>query len=97
MDGVPVANESENQQQESDQQQAASFLGINRVPLMLVRSIVLALSGDHRYIVRRARMSAVTGLAVTNLVQIPPIRPNPHLHQQRHRERVDSFHLLADQ
>src|SRR5580704_9425296 len=42
MDGVPVASQREDEQQEGNQQQAGSFRGINRVPLLLVGRVVLA-------------------------------------------------------
>jgi len=51
---VPVANQSEDQQQKGDQQQAGSFRGINRVPLMLVSGVVLAVGVRHESIVRSA-------------------------------------------
>lgn len=51
MDLVPVADEREDQQHESDQQQARGFRGINRVPMMLVRSILFGLGGEHEDIV----------------------------------------------
>ncbi len=54
MNDVPVANQREGEQQESDQQQTGGFRGINGVPVMLV-GIVLALSIHHDFIVRRAR------------------------------------------
>jgi hypothetical protein len=53
MNGMPIANQSEGEQQKGDQQQAGSFRGINGVPLMLVGT-VLALSVDHHLIVRRS-------------------------------------------
>jgi hypothetical protein len=53
VNGVPVANQSEGEQQKGDQQQARSLRGINRVPLVLV-GIVLASSANHDFIVRRA-------------------------------------------
>jgi hypothetical protein len=46
MDGVPVANHDENQQQEGNQQQAGGLGGINRKPRPLGRGIV-ASSIDH--------------------------------------------------
>jgi hypothetical protein len=54
VNGVPVPNQSEGQQQKGDQQQTGSFRGINRVPLMLVGGIVLAFSLHHGFIVRRS-------------------------------------------
>ena len=59
MNGVPVPNQSE-----GEQQQAGSFRGINRVPLMLVAGIVLALRVHHDFIVRRSdTLGAVYGCA----------------------------------
>jgi hypothetical protein len=52
VNGVPVANEYENEQENGDQQQAGSFRRINCVPLMLVGGIVLAPSVRHEDIVR---------------------------------------------
>ena len=47
MDGVPVANDSEDKHQKSDQQQAGGFRSINPVPLMLVGGAALALAVNH--------------------------------------------------
>jgi len=54
MDDVPVANQGKGEQQESDEQQAGGFRGINRMPLMLMGRIVLALDVSHANIVRPA-------------------------------------------
>jgi hypothetical protein len=54
VNGVPVPNQSEGEQQKGNQQQAGSFRGINRVPLVLVGRIVLALRVHHDFIVRRS-------------------------------------------
>ena len=32
-----------------------------------------------------------------DLLQISPIRPYPHLNQQRHRQRMNFFHLFSNQ
>jgi len=53
VNGVPVANYRENQQQKGDQQQAGRFRGVNRVPQILGDSVVLALGINHEHIVRR--------------------------------------------
>ena len=42
MNGVPVTNQSQHEQQKGDQQQAGSFRGINRVAALLAVGIVLA-------------------------------------------------------
>jgi hypothetical protein len=52
VNGVPVANQYEDEQENGDQQQAGSFRRISCVPLMLVGRIVLALSVRHEDIVR---------------------------------------------
>jgi hypothetical protein len=59
MNNVPVANHSEDEQQKGDQQQAGSFRGINRVPLML-GGLVLAFSFSHKFIVRRTETKGST-------------------------------------
>jgi hypothetical protein len=51
---VPVANQYEDKQKNGDEQQAGGFRRINRVPLMLMGRIVLALSVRHEDIVRPA-------------------------------------------
>jgi hypothetical protein len=50
---MPIANQYEDEQEQSDDQQAGGFRGINCVPLVLVGRIVLALSVRHEDIVRR--------------------------------------------
>jgi hypothetical protein len=64
VNGVPVADQGEDEQQKRDQQQAGGFRGINRVPLMLVAGVVLALRIDHNHIVRRE------GMVVANLLAL---------------------------
>ncbi len=59
MNGVPVANQRKDEQQEGDQQQAGSFRGINCVPAVLAGGIVLALGVSHADIVRSERRLAV--------------------------------------
>jgi hypothetical protein len=54
VNGVPVANQYEDEQESGDEQQAGGFRGVNCVPLMLVGGIVLALSVRHEDIVRPA-------------------------------------------
>jgi hypothetical protein len=58
MDGVPVPNQREDEQQKSDQQQAGSLRGINRVPAVLAGRIVLAPGVRHEDIVRSAASGA---------------------------------------
>ncbi len=41
-------------------------------------------------------MSGINSLQ-ENSVQIPPVRSHANFHQQRHRERVNSFHLFPHQ
>jgi hypothetical protein len=48
---MPVANQGEGKQQKGDQQQAASFCGISRVPPMLAGGVVLGLGVRHGDIV----------------------------------------------
>ena len=52
MNGVPVANHGEDQQEKRDQQQAGSF-GIGRMPGMLRGGRIMARGIDHTHIVRR--------------------------------------------
>ena len=59
MNGVPVANQCEDEQQKGNQQQAGGFRGINRVPAVLAGGIVLALGVRHTDIVRSAGSLAV--------------------------------------
>jgi len=47
MNGVPVANQGEDEQQKSDQEQAEGFSSINRVPAVLGGRVVLALRFSH--------------------------------------------------
>ena len=54
MDGVPVANQGEDQQQESNQQQAGGFRGIDCVLCMLMSRAILGFGVCHGNIVRRA-------------------------------------------
>ena len=61
---MPVPNQSGGEQQKGDRQQAGSFPGINRMPLMLVAGIALALRVHHDFIVRRSEtVGAVYGCA----------------------------------
>jgi hypothetical protein len=46
---------------------------------------------------RRRVPQDATVVAHSLLLQIAPIRPHPHLHLQRHDQRVDFLHMLADQ
>jgi hypothetical protein len=55
VNGVPVANHGEDEQQKGDQQQAGCFRRVNCVPLMLAVGIVLALGVRHENIVRSGR------------------------------------------
>jgi hypothetical protein len=66
VDGVPIANQSEREQQKCDQQQAGSFRGINRVPAVLVVGVVLVLDVNHDCIVRRTE----TVRAATSIIRI---------------------------
>jgi hypothetical protein len=54
MNGVPVANQDEGEQKKGNQEQSGSLRGINRMPMMLVAGVVLALSFHHAHIVRRS-------------------------------------------
>jgi DNA-binding winged helix-turn-helix (wHTH) protein len=58
VNGVPVANQSEDEQKKGDQQQTGSFRGINRVPAVLAGGIVLAPGVRHENIVRSAAKRA---------------------------------------
>ena len=60
MNGVPVANQSEGEQEKGDQQQARGLRGINRVALVLV-GIGLASSVNHDFIVRRVESVGASG------------------------------------
>jgi hypothetical protein len=62
VNSVPITNQSEDEQQESDQQQTGCFRGINRVPLMLAGGVVIALSVHHGFIVRRAEITGAIRL-----------------------------------
>ncbi len=56
MDGVPVANHGEDEQQKRDQEQAGGFRGIDRVVTTLAggAALTLALMNlNHNFIVRR--------------------------------------------
>jgi hypothetical protein len=53
MDGVPITNDGENQQQKRDQQKSGGFRGVNRVAAMLVVGVILTLGIQHDLIVRR--------------------------------------------
>ena len=53
MNGVPVANRRQDEQQERYQQQAGCLRRINCVPGVLAVSVVLALRNNHEHIVRR--------------------------------------------
>ncbi len=66
MNGVPVTNQSQHEQQKSDQQQAGSFRGINRVAATLAVGIVLLLSLYHARIVRRAQTACDATLRVVS-------------------------------
>jgi cholera toxin transcriptional activator len=61
VNGVPVANQGEDEQQKGDQQQAGSFRSINRVPPVLAGRVVLALGVRHEDIVRSAGRDARLG------------------------------------
>ena len=54
MHSVPVANQSEDQQQKRNQQEARGFRGIEGAPAVLAAGVVVALSMNHDRIVRRA-------------------------------------------
>jgi hypothetical protein len=54
MNGVPIAHQGEDEQQKGDQEQPGSFLGIDCMPLMLLRRTVPTLSVNHERIVRCA-------------------------------------------
>jgi len=54
MNGVPVANQGEGQQEKRNQEQAGRFRGIDCVPMVLVAGVVLALSFHQANIVRRS-------------------------------------------
>ena len=73
MNGVPVPNHGEDEQQEGDQQQAGSFRGIDRVPLLLVGGIVLASNVRHHSIVRSAQSHARLGATL----RVVGRRPSP--------------------
>ncbi len=64
MNGVPVANHSQNQEQEGDQQQAGRLRGINGVPVRLA-GIVLASSVNHNFIVRPAETVGATSSLIS--------------------------------
>lgn len=53
MNSVPVANQSEDQQQKRNQQEARGFRGIDRAPAVLAAGVVVALCMNHDRIVRR--------------------------------------------
>ena len=78
MDGVPVANQREDQQQKSDQQQPGSFRGINGVPAVFV---VLALGVRHEHIVRSASRLAAFKVYTTrrqsSSKSMPAFQGNP--------------------
>ena len=65
VNGVPVTNQGEHEQQKSDQQQAGSFRGINRVAAMLVVGIVLALSIHHAHCTRARHKPQANALGAT--------------------------------
>ena len=54
MSSVPIANQSEDQQQKRNQQEARGFRGIDRAPAVLAAGVVVALSMNHDHIVRCA-------------------------------------------
>ena len=55
---MPVPKHGEDEQQKSNQQQPGSFRGIDRVPMVFVVRVVVALSMNHDCIVRRAEPGA---------------------------------------
>ena len=57
MNGVPVANHDDDQQQESYKQQATRLACIDRVALMFSDGIVVLISSGHENIVRRSKRS----------------------------------------
>jgi hypothetical protein len=61
MDGVPIANDGENQQQKRDQQKSGGLRGVNRVAAMLGVGVILALSIQHDLIVRRESTARTVG------------------------------------
>jgi DNA-binding winged helix-turn-helix (wHTH) protein len=75
MNGVPVPNHGEDEQQEGDQQQAESFRGIDRVPLLLVGGIVLASNVRHHSIVRSAQSRAQLGATLRVVGRCPSPMP----------------------
>jgi cholera toxin transcriptional activator len=75
MNGVPVPNHGEDEQQEGDQQQAESFRGIDRVPLLLVGGIVLASNVRHHSIVRSAQSHAQLGATLRVVGRCPSPMP----------------------
>jgi cholera toxin transcriptional activator len=78
MDGVPVASQREDEQQEGNQQQAGSFRGINRVPLLLVGRVVLAPSVWHDGIVRSAGSRGGLGATLRVGRLLMPASPGSH-------------------
>lgn len=57
MNAVPVANQSENKQQECDHQQAGGFAGVRRMTVMLAKRGVLLPRFAHENIVPRGAMA----------------------------------------
>lgn len=64
MNGMPVPDQSEDQQKKGDQQQTGGFGGIHRMPRMLVRRIFSRIRLEHDGIVapRMGLGSQVLGL-----------------------------------
>lgn len=58
MDVVPVAKQSEKQQQERDQQQARGLRRVNRVAMVLMRVIVFGSLSRHADIVALGRTNS---------------------------------------
>jgi hypothetical protein len=74
MNGMPVANQREDEQRESDQQQAGSLRGINRGPLTLVGGAARTLNANHNIIVRPALEVDTTRVATLDAAAWATIR-----------------------
>lgn len=57
MDGVPVANDNDDQQKDSDKQQSSRLSRVDRVAVMFSKGIAVRFREDHEHIVRRAEDS----------------------------------------
>ena len=57
VNGVPVANEREHEQEKGNQQQTGSFRCVGDVPVMLVGIVGLVLRLHNNFIVRRTEMT----------------------------------------